>query len=178
MSMKRINQSLQQIYGLPCWDVKNVHGSILRFEFGQPNLYIREPHASSSVSPRVREWASRRNVLPVGESRLCIDCCDWFVTVDGKPVADSTNPRKIKSAIKVLGGQILEKVTTSDFGKTWEFDFDLGATLITSPYDRKSEQWSLSLSENKVLSIRADNKYSYCSATKELGKEKWRAIFS
>jgi hypothetical protein len=41
------------------------------------------------------------------------------------------------------------------------FEFDLGATLRTAPYDRKGEHWVLHTPEQKALTLRADRRYQY-----------------
>ena len=79
-------------------------------------------------------------------------------------------------APKILDGQILQKIATTNGGKSWVLSFDLGATLETAPYDRKSEQWSLYEPGNKVLSVRADKKYSYGSGRREPDQERWLPI--
>ncbi len=174
--MRRINQSFKQLYGQPCWNVRNGHGSFLTLEFGEPRLVIREPHVSESESHRVREWASRRSVYPVGKWHLWIYCCNWKVLVKEKVVSDSSSVRKMAHAPKILDGQILQKISTTDRGKSWIFSFDLGAILETAPYDRKAEQWTLYEPGNKVLTARADRKYSYGSGTRQPDQERWISI--
>ena len=79
----------------------------------------------------------------------------------------------MERAPKILDGQILQAVSTTDHGKGWTFLFDLGATLETTPYDRTSEQWTLYEPNNKVLSVRADRKYSYGRGERTPEKERW-----
>ena len=174
--IRRINQSFGKLYGQPCWNVRNGHGSFLTLEFGEPRLEIREPHISDSESRNVREWACRRSVNVVGKWHLWIYSCDWKVVVDGKAKADSSTVRKMERAPRILDGQILKELGTKDRGKSWDFTFDLGATLHTTPYDRRSEQWTLYEPGNKVLSVRADKKYSYGSGDRTPKKERWLSI--
>ncbi len=174
--IRRINHSLRKIYGQPCWNVRNGHGSFLTLDFGEPRLETREPYVSTSESRRVRELMARRSVSVVGEWHLWIYCCDWQIIVDGKPKVDSSTGPKMERAPRILDGQILERVETKDKGKSWSFVFDLGATLETTPYDRKSEQWTLYEPGNKVLSVRADRKYSYGPEDRSPQKERWLPI--
>ena len=60
-------------------------------------------------------------------------------------------------------------------GKTiTTFEFDLGATLETKPYNRKSEQWLFFEPSGTVLTLRADQKYSYGNSS--FNAQKWLPI--
>lgn len=56
----------------------------------------------------------------------------------------------------------------------WEFD--LGATLQTKPYNRKGEQWMLYEPEGKVLTLRADKHYYYGLGDREPDRKRWLQI--
>ena len=174
--MRRIRQSFRPVIGLPCWGVENGWGSFLTFEFGQPSLVIREPYISDAPTKRVRARAAQRLVNPRGEWHLWIYCCAWQLTVDSKIVADWTTKARSKRAPGILNGQILTGIKPLKAGRGWEFEFDLGATLETTPTDRSSEQWMLYGPKDKVLTVRADKTYHYGVGTKPSKQERWLPI--
>jgi hypothetical protein len=55
-------------------------------------------------------------------------------------------------------------------------EFDLGAALVTKPYNRADEQWMLYEPEGKVLTVRADKRYSYGWADRAEREKNWRPI--
>ena len=174
--MRRIKQSFRPVLGLPSWGVENGWGSFLTFEFGEPKLVVREPYISDAPTTRVRARAAQRLVYPRGQWHLWIYCCAWKVTVNSKVVAEWSKKAQSKRAPGVLNGQILTAVTPLRGGRGWEFAFDLGAKLQTTPYDRSSEQWMLFEPNDKVLSVRADKKYSYGNGARTPNKERWLPI--
>ena len=170
-------RSFNPIYGRPCWGVQPGYGTFLTLEFGEPHLTVREPRdASPDVSPRVRKLFARRNVTVRGEWHLWIYCCNWTVLEDGKVIGDSTSNRRIKRAAEALNGQQLESFTFKQRGCKSTFDFDLGAVLETRPYDRASEQWLLYQPSGKVLTLRADKKYSHHAKDAPPSTERWHPI--
>jgi len=57
------------------------------------------------------------------------------------------------------------------------FAFDLGAALMTWPYEAdEDEQWSLYLPESRVLTYRADGRYSLGPGDEKLEAEVWLAL--
>jgi hypothetical protein len=56
------------------------------------------------------------------------------------------------------------------------FEFDLGGTLETKPYDRTSEQWLLYEPNGNVLAVRADRQYSYGLGNRHPDKIRWFKI--
>ena len=174
--MRRIGQSFRPVLGLPSWGVENGWGSFLTFEFGQPTLVVREPYVSDAPYKRVRASAAQRLAYPRGEWHLWIYCCGWKVTVGSKVVADWTTHVRSKRAPGILNGQILTGITPLRGGRGWVFDFDLGAKLETRPYDRSSEQWMLFEPNDRVLSVRADKKYSYGIGARTPIQQRWLPI--
>jgi hypothetical protein len=151
-----------RIYGEPCWGVRPGYGSFLTLEFGKPFLKTREPIvASKDSSIRVREGLARRSVFVHGEWHLWIYCCDWEVLSKGKAIGDSSTKLKVRRAADCLDGQKLTRFSMSPRNVRCVFEFDLGATLKTKAYDKDSEQWMLFEPSYKVLTLRADGRYSH-----------------
>lgn len=165
----------RDVLGLPCWGVKRGHGSFLTLEFGAPRLVVREPFQSTSASPKVRRSLARRNVYVAGDWHLWIYCCEWQVESGGRVIGDSSSTRRIQNAVRSLDGQRLIDVTLSPKGARTRFVFDLGATLSTKPYDRKSEQWMLYMPSGQVLTFRADRRYSLGRGDQPESQHSWRA---
>jgi hypothetical protein len=150
------------LIGQPCWGADRVHGSILSFEFGSPKLHVREPYVSTSQSPMLRERAARRLVKPVGTWNLFIFDCHWRVNVSSENLADDECAQEqIEVAMRLIDGQKLTEVRLDVAERATTFNFDLGATLTTWPYEaNEDEQWSLYLPDGRVLTYRADGFHS------------------
>jgi len=170
-----LRRFFEPILGLPCWNVERGWGSFLTFEFGRPHLVVREPSSDLSTisSKKVRELYQRRTVHVRGQWHLWIYCCNWTVYDRTRIVGDSSSPRRIDRAAKLLNGQKLLSVALAPRGARTEFIFDLGGVLQTAPYDRRSEQWYLYEPSGSVLTLRADRRYSYQRAT-STHAERWR----
>jgi hypothetical protein len=152
----------REIYGKPCWNVKPGYGSFFSLEFGKPHLEVREPTvASKGASRKVQKTLARRNVFVHGEWYLRIDSCAWEVLSNGRHVGNGSTELSMRRAADLLNGQKL--IQFSFFPKDVQciFEFDLGATLKTVPYDRKGEQWVLHTPDQKALTLRADRRYQY-----------------
>jgi hypothetical protein len=163
------------LLGLPCWGVKRGFGTFMTLEFGDPQLHILEPITATSASATVRRRLARRRVVVHGAWHLWIYCCDWRVGSGGRRVGDSSSPRRIDAAARVLDGQKLLGITLRPRGARTRFIFDLGAVLETRPYDRKSEQWMLYTPTGEVLTFRADRHYSIAKADRPESEHSWRA---
>jgi hypothetical protein len=152
----------RELYGEPCWNVRPGYGSFLTLEFGEPHLDVHEPTvASKDVSRKVRTVLARRNIFVYGEWQLRVASCAWEVLSNGKHVGNGSTKPSMRRAAELLDGQ---KLIGFSFlpEKRWSvFEFDLGATLRTVPYDRKGEQWLLHTPKQKVLTLRADRRYRY-----------------
>ncbi|WP_423277486.1 hypothetical protein [Enterovirga sp. CN4-39] len=166
------------LIGLPCWRVERGQGSILSFEFGSPRLLVREPFVPTSSLPRVCQFAARRVVRPIGEWNLFVFCCHWRVTASGDTLADDDSPQEqIEAAAGLMDGQKLTAFTLDATTRQTAFSFDLGAALTTWPYEaNEEEQWSLYLPSNRVLSYRADGRFSLGADDEEPGQEVWHTV--
>lgn len=158
----QIERVVRRLYGKPCWGVNPGFGSFLTLEFGKPNLEVRDPIvASKGAAAEVRERLAHREVHVHGEWHLWIYCCDWEVLSGSKCIGDSSTKAKIRRAVEFLNGQKLTRFSISPRKVNCAFEFDLGATLKTRPYDKEGEQWLLYEPSHKVLSVRADGRYKY-----------------
>lgn len=170
-----LHKVFRELYGEPCWNVKPGYGSLFTLEFGKPHLDVREPTvASKDASRKVRRLLARRSVFVHGEWHLRIDSCAWEVLSNGRHVGNGSTKRSIRRAADLLDGQKL--IRFSFFPKKVQciFEFDLGATLRTVPYDRKGEQWVLHTPEQKALTLRADRRYQYMRADLPRDRGLWK----
>jgi hypothetical protein len=173
----QIERIMRRLYGKPCWGVNAGFGSFLTFEFGKPNLEVRDPIvASNGASATVRERLARREVNVHGEWHLWIYFCDWKVFSGSKLIGDSSTKPKIRRAAQFLNGQKLIRFSISPRKVNCIFDFDLGATLKTRPYDKDGEQWLLYGPSHKVLSVRADGRYKYKRSDVPEGQGEWKPM--
>jgi hypothetical protein len=173
----QIERVVRRLYGKPCWGVKPGFGSFLTLEFGKPNLEVREPVvASKAASERVRQALARRRVQVHGEWHLWIYCCHWEVLSGNKRVGDSSSKTKIRRAAEFLNGQKLIGFAVSPGNVNCVFDFDLGASLKTRPYDKDGEQWLLYGPSHKVLTLRADGFYTYQGSGLHEDRGRWKPM--
>lgn len=175
----QIEKILRRVYGKPCWGVSPGVGSFLTLEFGRPHLEIREPIiAGKSASTKVRELLARRAVHLHGEWHLWIYCCDWELRSGARRIGDSSTKLRIRRAAEFLDGQKLRGFSISRRKVNCVFEFDLGATLSTRPYDKRSEQWLLYEPSHKVLVLRADGRYQHRRSDKVKDTAEWMPILS
>jgi hypothetical protein len=160
MSPSFIEEIFAKLYGIPCWNVQQGHGSFVTFEFGTPSLRIgkvieRNPDRPGSYS--------RRLVHACGEWHLWIYCCGWQIAQDGNVLAANESTREcIAGACHALNGQVLSAFTCKVARGTIRFSFDLGGKLNTGPYDDELlEQWMLYCPDGYVLTYRSDGAFSY-----------------
>jgi hypothetical protein len=173
----KIEEVFKKIYGKPCWGVKSGYGSFLTLEFGKPRLEVREPSvASKGASLKVQKLLARRNIFVHGEWHLWIYCCNWVVFHGCKHIGDSTTKLKIRRAAEFLDGQKLTRVSISPRSLKCVFEFDLGATIKTRPYDKESEQWRLYEPSHMALTTRADGRYQYMRSDLPSDQGKWKTI--
>lgn len=162
------------VFPNPAWLVKKGHGSFLTFEFGQPELTIREPQLRPvASSEKVRQLASRRLVTVSGDWHLWIYCCNWSIIQNGVELShNESSDDVIDRATNRLDGQKLKAVERGAVAGSWLFSFDLGGELQTRPYegdqlvqhfgDQLVEQWMLfERKSGKVLTARSDGLCSY-----------------
>jgi hypothetical protein len=173
----QIEKVLLRLYGKPCWGVSPGAGSFLTLEFGRPRLAIREPIvAKEFTSAKVRNDLARRTVHVHGEWHLWIYCCNWEVRSGDKRIGDSSTKMRIRRAAELLDGQRLTGFSISRRKANCVFEFDLGATLFTRPYDKCSEQWLLYEPSHRVLIQRADGRYQYGPSDKVKDSAEWKPI--
>lgn len=135
---------LRPLLGLPCWGVKQGHGSFLTFEFGERGLDPRRPDG--------------------GEWHLWIYCCHWRAVRAGRQLAWSEDSRGLigQTVTMINGQQLLAVKVDPDRGRS-TFHFERGDSLETWPYDDDEEdddeQW-LVMSRGEAFSYRADGFYS------------------
>lgn len=156
------------IKGKPCWSVQHGHGSMLTFEFGQPHLRFIEPTLDE-----------RKIIIVHGDCHLWIYCCYWTIELNDKTLAhDESSRRKTRKALRQLDGAAILSVSVDPMHGTSEFEFELGAKLITEPYrelDRQGEpyeNWLFFDAQGHVLTYRADGSYSYHSSDE--ASEEWQ----
>lgn len=174
-----IKSIIEKIYNLPCWSVKQGHGSFLTFEFGEPHLKIVEPRPAEGItSQKVRRDFSNRKVIVHGDWHLWIYCCFWKMYFNDKLVAnDNTSRRGISRALKILDGQKLIDIRIDANSGNTTFVFDLGGKLVTSGYkDDTCEQWMLYEPQGNVLSVSNNGTYSYHSSDTPVDQEVWNKI--
>jgi hypothetical protein len=173
-------RAFAKIYGKPCWGVKQGYGSFLTLELGKPHLEIREPIvASPQATKRVRAILENRGAVTHGDWHLWIYCCDWELLHKGKSFgSSSSSDARIQRAASFLNGEKLVRFALLPRGMHSIFEFDLGSILKTSPFSEKHEQWLLYEPTGKVLSLRADKRYSHAPRNHPENKTKWKSIQS
>jgi len=172
-----IDEAFGPVYGQPSWLVRRGHGSFVTLEFGEPRLDVGEPKQRLHVfSTKVHERLATRLVAVHGAWHLWIYCCAWRLTHPMRPLAHSgSRPQRIDRALAVLDGQALISVVVDADART-SFTFDLGCTLLTWPYDHQSEQWLLYEPDGRVLTVRADGRYSHDSSAIPAEDSQWHPL--
>jgi hypothetical protein len=167
----------KSVSGKPCWNVRIGHGSFLMLEFGRPHLEIREPIvAAKSSSKGVREHLARRRIFVHGQWHLWLMDCDWVVQKKGKRLGDSRTKTSARRAADFLNGQKLIQFSIAPGSVETVFEFDLGLTLKTFPYDTRGVQWLLFDPSRKVLRLRADGQYSRARAEAPTKDSSWKRL--
>lgn len=90
--------------------------------------------------------------------------------VEGRDVSP---PRR---RLDLPNGQELTGFSLSPARVRCAFEFDLGATLRTTPYDKDSEQWSLYTPGHRVLCLRADRHYTYMRSDVPTDEAVWKSV--
>lgn len=176
-----IDEVFRPLYGKPCWQVQQGHGSFLTFEFGEPALHIRELfQVASQASEKVRERAMHRLVYVHGAWHLWIYLCNWRILAHGQKLAyHNASRRTIKKATQVLDGQQLTGVMVNAAGVTF-FDFDLGGRLEVFPnpkvYGTSDNLWLLYEPSGGVFALRGDGQYSRHSGNTSSDEHLWQPL--
>jgi hypothetical protein len=148
-----------QLYGLPSWHVVKGFSSFITCEFGDPQVRIDEKLLEKTYHNMPYKT---RLVTVRGAWHLWIYCCDWRILLNNQRVCHSESPvSQIQEGCRILDGQALQKLII--FKDTWktEFQFDLGGTLQTRPYqdNDNGEQWMLFYPDGRVFSWYSDGSY-------------------
>jgi hypothetical protein len=168
--------ALSPLLGLAAWNVAKGHGSALLFNFGEPHLSVREPVPNPTAeSPEVREALRRRRVHIMGDWFLLIEMCHWTGFQDELATAhDEAADEIIRDAAREMDGQRLIDIVVDREARRTTFSFDLGARLVTSPYDQGiDEQWSLSTPTDRTFSYRADGRVSWAASSAPSEEKMW-----
>ena len=148
----------EHLYGLPCWHVKQGHGSFLTLEFGTPHQRIREVlHVPGS---RFFHHPSR-GVFIRGAWHLWIYRCAWRIRRGTEELAHSESPADIVGeACRALDGQKLIRFEYCTEKGASRFRFDLGGVLSTWPSGPELEdQWMLYEGDHFAFAYRSDGKF-------------------
>ncbi len=180
-----IDEVFSPIYGLPCWSVRSSLGSMLKFEFGEPYLKIREPSVPKrSVSARVRCNLARREVEVRGTWRLWLEFCGWRFYNNDRDIGTSiSSARIIKRVIAEVNGQALTNVAVEQDGATI-FKFDLGGWLEAYPFiepddDRDTmDSWTLFQPNGFFFTLRKDGKYCHKLDDFKTTEEDYKPLFA
>jgi len=108
--------------------------------------------------------------------------CGFTVAIEvltkGKRTGDSSTKPRVRLAADVLNGQKLIRFSFDPKRVQCVFQFDLGATLRTAPYDEDSEQWSLYTPKHRVLTLRADRRYQYMRSDLPRDHRAWKPVLN
>jgi len=181
--LNAVEAAFQPVLGLPCWGVQCGYGSFLTLEFGQPHLEVVEPRPiPDGASEKTRRQLGRRLVTVHGDWHLWLYCCHWFVYANGARAGDSSTKKSVQEAVRVLAGQKLVAIKVNQLPGRSAFEFDLGARLVTRPYDDEArhgwlrDQWLLYEPSKMVLTFRSDGKYSHQSENTLPADVEWHSF--
>jgi len=82
----------------------------------------------------------------------------------------------MQRAARLLDGQKLIRFSVIPEEIQCVFEFDLGGSLRTVPYDRKGHQWVLLTPKGKVLTLRADRRYQFMRSDLPQDKGTWKPV--
>lgn len=177
--MKTIEEITKPVYGQLCWGVTWDSQLNMSMSFGDPCLrVIREPHATKSKSPQLRELARYRIVKVSGKWWLWIFCTHWRLTVSPTLTATgSSSHRRKLMAMSRLDGQRLVSIRVNPINGTTHFVFDLGATLRARRFERDdSDIWTLYTPNGHTLGVQGNGTFTYDRGTTPGGKLSPREI--
>ena len=167
----------KELYGKPCWGVKNCVGSDITFEFGEPHLVIREPIAAGrKPSRRVRELLTKRDVSVQGQWRLWIWICDWEIFQNGRRLGSHRTRSNMNRLVDSLDGQKLIRFSMDARGRRCTFEFDLGGVLVTTRPEPGCDHWQLFEPSGRALTLGADGKYSYGRSNQPHNAGPWKPV--
>jgi hypothetical protein len=91
-------------------------------------------------------------------------------------MGDSSSRSRIARATDFIDGRKLVKFSILPRRVQTVFEFELGATLRTIPYDRDSEQWLFFQPSQKVLTLRADGRYRLGRSDRSNDQDTWKLV--
>ena len=131
------------------WFVRCGEYGVLRRDFGDPHLSVREPSSTAGKSERVAIALQRRLVTPAGKWHLFIEYGLWSVEAGGFR-CNRADEQFDARAFNQLDGQKLISVAYAPESAEWVFRFDLSGMLSIRGQQLEAEQdaqWML-FSEN------------------------------
>jgi hypothetical protein len=171
LKYKIIKKLFGSLLNKPCWNIKRGQWkSAISFEFGKPSLKIYE---RITRTPGKKPLLTRRTMVLKGEWHIMFDGCSWEAYSMGKKIGDRRSKAVPDKIARFFSGQAFKNVIIKPETGESVFIFDLGGRLETHPYD-SSEQWSLFTPAGKVLSYRADGKYSFEPSNKPTPETTWK----
>jgi len=174
--MHVIDQTFNELIGLPCWQVEWERQLGLKLSFGEPSLYIREPREVQADSSRVRRAFAYRKVTVKGQWWLWALCSDWSLSLSDmpSPVGPTTSTRQKREALGFLNGQKLLRATVDPSTSATDMTFDLGAVLrLFDSVCDEGDMYSLYKPDGNVLSIRTNGTFSHEQADHD---HQWRSM--
>lgn len=181
--MDPIADAFAPILGQPSWLVRKGHGSFVTFEFGKPELEVREPHLGSVHIDGVPPKAMQRSTQVHGQWHLWLYCCDWSLSLGEIQIAhNQSDDITLARALHVLNGQAIASVSVDPGNGATRFAFDLGCTLTTTPamagtYSGEPvEQWFLHQPSGHALTVRGDGMYRLELGSTKDEDDRWLAL--
>ena len=177
--MNIVESSLQEVFGVICWEPKWDINLNLSINFGQPHLSIREPKEVKSKYKTIRQTFRLRGVALHGEWLFWVLSGYWKLSIkDFGEVTSATRYKRMAMALARLDGQKLVHARVNSDTSATQLDFDLGARLTVrrSSIVGKGDIWSLYKPNGYVLSVRADGKYHDDPGDSDPKKFRWKPI--
>ena len=169
--------------GMPCWQTRRIHGSIISMEFGEPRLEITEPRVRPLHIAGAPDRAPRRAAYVYGDWTLTLTDCEWSILLEGALLAHSeSSDTTINRALHVLNGQAFESIQVDPDTAATTFTFDLGCALKTRPVpveptaDPPIEKWTLLAPNNVFIEVRADGHYRQGDSNADPDGAEWKRL--
>ena len=155
----------------------------MTFEFGEPELEVREPHLGIVHIDGAPPKALQRHTAVHGQWHLWVYCCDWSLSLNDTQIAhNESDDITLTRALRVLNGQAITAVSVDPSSGATHFAFDLGCTLATTPATAGTysvepvEQWFLYQPSGHVLTVRGDGKYRLELGSTKNEDARWLAL--
>jgi len=162
------------IYSHYAWWVRSVEDDILRMEFGDPYLRIREPRPDADAVEGVLALnRARRLVIPTGIWSLFVADGLWTVNATGLSSSrGDKNATNLRRTLSQLDGQRLTDVQFIEEADEWIFKFDLAGELIIRSDASLPDawQWTLFLKSGSRVSYYNKSDVRLTEASLQLGK--------